>query len=632
MASKIELTKTLINALLNENRKSAVTPSQLATLYQHLLGMIEENDPYTKEETDELIKTAKSAVLKTLRLQWFNTGNSIGLFTAKNEELTRVSGVARQKSLDALRAVLSQPREFFINDTADKFDDTADSYFTEDIDGETIQFIDEEFTAVGADALTLPVSICQGGKTIATFPAAFSRRLINEKDPTSWHAYEGHAIFESAGSVWKFLYNAVPRNNEQSLELVKISSASAEIPTLKIYLPPEVTDKVSGKQISHRYWKGHSDQKNIYWQPNYEQAQLALAELTKTSDLTNKTVLLYICSSERPYIKDTDFAGHVVFEKIGSIIRSQDFRVTKNGLDYKVAIDFYFDNGKCFKMRYFAYPLRPKPTVDSFRQIRGICPTGIQQGLKYNFCDQFKLNVSKKELNELRETGHLFKKWYLRHIWNFITPDNTKLIEKQVWTDEDYGISVKPVSISGIISVNPVFNLDTERKMLKMSISTEDKENLAGLDIRIHNGFPFYKNISIANIDGTAMTGDETSSGSFQTAGTPVFPENLLNLVNNIDQFGRVKTVANLVSFLMEKTAGQFQLQRYRLTKHKNRPEGLVDVRNIKWSNIYDGGRNSNMRNGIFRIRYAKTRRRSPGPWVYFKLNIPYGFKILKIC
>lgn len=600
MASKIELTKTLINALLNENRKSTVTPSQLATLYQHIIGMIEEIDPYTKEETKELIKTANDAVLKTL---------------------------------DQLNKALSQPREFYINDTADKFDATADSYFTEDIDFETIQFIDEEFTGLGADALTLPISICQGGETIATFPAAFTRRPFNEDDPDGWHTYEAHAIFEYAGSVWKFRFDAIPGNHENSIDLVKVSAASPEMPTLDIYLPPEVTDLLTGKQKRLRYWKGHSDKRNIYWGQNLRHAHAALKDILEAPDQTIKTVCLNIYSNEQPYTGEPDFTGLVVFRKEDPYICSQTFRVTKNGLDYTTRLIFSFQEGLFFKLRLLAYPFRPKKTPEQFRSVRGICPAGLQPGLKYKFCNQFRLNLNRNDIISLRDSRALFKSWDLKLIWDLIDPTTLTLIEDLHSGFENlYGITSETISEKGHVFVKSDFTVDTENRRIYMTAELKGEGTLSGVDIRIHTGVKHFTGIAIANLGGWVTQMPNYQIPRFKMPEANIFPESLLNNICHPQIHGSIKAVKDLEEFIYAHASGPFQLQRYRRTKHKKRPYGAPDSQTIKWADMYVGGSKSKLQKGVFRIRYAKTRANAPGPWVYFKFNGKARAKKLKIC
>ena len=613
MASKIELTKTLINALLNENRKSSVTPSQLATLYQHLLGIIEANDPYTKEETDALISAAKSAVLKTLKLQWLNTGNSIGLFTATNEELTRVSDVARQTSLDALRAILSQPREFLINDTADKFDATADSYFTEDIDGETIQFIDEEFTAVGTDALTLPVSICQGGKTIATFPAAFTCRLFDENDPDGWHAYEGHAMFESAGSVWKFLYNAIPGNNEQSLELVKISTKADTPEVLEIFLSPK-----SGTDRPYRFWKGKHDRKFIY----DNQSIINVNNIFSYKKVNEKRVMLDLKCLDSSGNKISVFRGEVLFSGNDYSIFSEDFHVVREGIPYRVRLYLGSDSsGKKYGHIYFISSVFRQHDPTAPLSVRtGICPASPHEGYFYRNTGEIKLGLNKCDYDYYTKNGRLRKTWNLSHFGNVtgvfdacskglitagleLGADHVG-IKVRIWSDqENHWASSDDVD----------FEWDSETKKLTMNLHDPD---VSRISIRVrfaavgvpghcpYIGRQYESKHVVATPSGYNIPIIDDSFPAFPTKNLRLFRNNSGPVIKELQEY-------------LSQFHSDFQIQRFTRSKQKTHKDPTFIYKSKKWTNV----RNECQANkGVFRIRYYSKKNKKSGPWQYFRI------------
>jgi hypothetical protein len=611
MSSKIELTKTLINALLNENRKSTVTPSQLATLYQHLLSIIEEDNSYTKEETDELIKTAKSAVLKTLRLQWFNTGNSIGLFTATNEELTRVSDVARQTALDTLRAVLSQPREFFINDTADKFDGTADSYFTEDIDGETIQFIDEEFTAVGADALTLPVSICQGGETIATFPAAFTRRLFDDSNPDSWNIYEGHAIFESAGSVWKFIYNSVPANNEQSLELAKISAKDDSTEVLEIFLNPQ-----SGFEKPYRFWKGKRDRKYI----KDNQSILNVNKLFSYDKPKEKSVILDLKCIDSSGNKISVFKGTVSFSLSDRTLLSEGFCFIRDGITYRVSFIFGGEEieHKYSHIYFKSSVIRQHDKTAPIHIKWGICPAHPHEGCFYRNTGEIRLGLSKQNLISYKEKGNLSKVWDLSHFGNipgvFDACSKGLISDGLVQGTERTGIKVRIANDTQSYwasSDDVEFKWDSITKRLAMDLHTPD---LTFISIRIqytkdkdapYIGRPYgYESV---------YTAQNQFNIEIIEKSLPDFQSKNLRLCSGKDISGIQDLLHYLSGF-----HDNFQIQRMTVSSQKTyRSNFNSKYKTKKWTGI----RESNTSKCVLRIRNRCKRGKTYGPWLYFRFN-----------
>ena len=195
--TKVELTRELINALLNESRQNAITPAQLAAIYKRIIDIVDE-DAAERQQAVTDAQNAADAAEEALR---------------EISEFMKVMG-ASNKYID-----INIDNERFINAGSgpviwlDSAFDIAEMFHVIDI-----------MDGLRCNEYVAPVFLHSGDTIIGRFPAFFSRS--REPEGSYWQI-TGRALFEYKGTVWSFFIDAVPENDDSEITLSDIHAAGS---------------------------------------------------------------------------------------------------------------------------------------------------------------------------------------------------------------------------------------------------------------------------------------------------------------------------------------------------------------------------------------------------------------------
>lgn len=96
-----------INRIATAETPESVTNGLVADLLRSIVDRFEMRADSSQTDSGTALEKLKMAVMKgDLELRWFDTGNSIGLFTKSGQQLAKVSNVARRTEVDNLQTAL----------------------------------------------------------------------------------------------------------------------------------------------------------------------------------------------------------------------------------------------------------------------------------------------------------------------------------------------------------------------------------------------------------------------------------------------------------------------------------------------------------------------------------------------
>ena len=192
--TKVELTRELIKALLNESRQNAITPAQLAAIYKRIIDIVDED----AEERQQAVTDAQ---------------NAAGAAAEALRQITEFMG-ASNKYID-------------INIDNEKFIDAGSGpeiWLDRAFDIAEMFYVIDNMDGIGCNEYVAPVFLHSGDIVIGRFPAFFSR--FREDEQSYWQI-TGCALFEYKGTVWSFSINAVPENGDSEITLTDIHAAGS---------------------------------------------------------------------------------------------------------------------------------------------------------------------------------------------------------------------------------------------------------------------------------------------------------------------------------------------------------------------------------------------------------------------
>lgn len=188
--TKVELTRELIKALLNESRQNAITPAQLAAIYKRIIDIVDEDAAERQQAVTDAQNAADAAEEALRKISEF--ASSIDINIDKEKFINAGSGP-----------------EIFLDSA---FDIAEMSYVIDKMDG------------IGCNEYVAPVFLHSGDTVIGRFPAFFSR---SREDEQSYWQITGCALFEYKGTVWSFFIDAVPENGDSEITLSDIHAAGS---------------------------------------------------------------------------------------------------------------------------------------------------------------------------------------------------------------------------------------------------------------------------------------------------------------------------------------------------------------------------------------------------------------------
>ena len=192
--TKVELTRELIKALLNESRQNAITPAQLAAIYKRIIDIVDED----AEERQQAVTDAQ---------------NAAGAAAEALRQITEFMGASNKYidiNIDSEKFIAAGSGPEIWLDSA--FDIAEMLYVIDNMDG------------IGCNEYVAPVFLHSGDTVIGRFPAFFSR--FREDEQSYWQI-TGCALFEYKGTVWSFSINAVPENGDSEITLTDIHAAGS---------------------------------------------------------------------------------------------------------------------------------------------------------------------------------------------------------------------------------------------------------------------------------------------------------------------------------------------------------------------------------------------------------------------
>lgn len=188
--TKVELTRELIKALLNESRQNAITPAQLAAIYKRIIDIVDEDAAERQQAVTDAQNAADAAAEALRKISEFASSIDINIDT--------------EKFINA-----GSGPEIFLDSA---FDIAEMSYVIDKMDG------------IRCNEYVAPVFLHSGDTIIGRFPAFFSR---SREDEQSYWQITGCALFEYKGTVWSFFIDAVPENGDSEITLSDIHAAGS---------------------------------------------------------------------------------------------------------------------------------------------------------------------------------------------------------------------------------------------------------------------------------------------------------------------------------------------------------------------------------------------------------------------
>ncbi len=104
-SSELKYINSGINRIATAEAPESVTNGLVADILRSIVDWFEMRADSSQTDSGAALEQLKMAVMKgDLELRWFDTGNSIGLFTKLGQQLAKVSNVARHTDVDNLQA------------------------------------------------------------------------------------------------------------------------------------------------------------------------------------------------------------------------------------------------------------------------------------------------------------------------------------------------------------------------------------------------------------------------------------------------------------------------------------------------------------------------------------------------
>lgn len=192
--TKVELTRELIKALLNESRQNAITPAQLAAIYKRIIDIVDE-DAAERQQAVTDAQNAAGAAAEALR--------QITEFMGASNKYIDIN-IDNEKFIDAGSGPVIRLDGAF--DIAEMF------------------YVIDNMNGLECNEYVAPVFLHSGDTVIGRFPAFFSR--FREDEQSYWQI-TGNALFEYEGTVWSFYIDAMPENDDSEITLTDIHAAGS---------------------------------------------------------------------------------------------------------------------------------------------------------------------------------------------------------------------------------------------------------------------------------------------------------------------------------------------------------------------------------------------------------------------